>query len=101
MLPSFSYVRPETVKDTVKHASARGAALHAGGTDLIGCLREGIIDVDKVVSLSALADLYGIRETADGGLATIRERAVVLIREYLSKGEPAKGRPISLRRKIR
>ncbi|MBS3755004.1 MAG: xanthine dehydrogenase family protein subunit M [Desulfobacterales bacterium] len=80
MLPSFSYVRPETVKDTVKHASARGAALHAGGTDLIGCLREGIMDVDKVVSLSALADLYGIRETADdgltiGALATITEVA--------------------------
>lgn len=41
---------------------------HAGGTDLIGCLREGILSVDKVVSLSALDDLHGITETADGGL---------------------------------
>ncbi len=68
MLPQFSYVRPETLKDTVKHLSAGGAAIHAGGTDLLGCLRDGIMDVDKVVSLSALHDLRGVKETADGGL---------------------------------
>ena len=68
MLPQFSYVRPDTLKDTVKQLNAKGAAVHAGGTDLIGCLREGIMDVDKVVSLSALPDLHGVKETADGGL---------------------------------
>ncbi|MFP4532808.1 MAG: FAD binding domain-containing protein [Desulfobacterales bacterium] len=78
MLPQFSYVRPDSLKDTVKHLNAKGAAVHAGGTDLIGCLREGIMDVDKVVSLSALPDLKQIKETADGGLligalATITE----------------------------
>ena len=78
MLPQFSYVRPDTLKDTVKQLNAKGAAVHAGGTDLIGCLREGIMDVDKVVSLSALQDLKQIKETADGGLvigalATITE----------------------------
>lgn len=68
MLPQFSYVRPETLKDTVKHLNVPGAAAHAGGTDLIGCLRDGIMQVNKVVSLNALPDLHGIRETADGGL---------------------------------
>ena len=68
MLPQFSYVRPDTLKDTVKQLKTQGAAVHAGGTDLIGCLREGIMQVDKVVSLSALGDLQGIKETADGGL---------------------------------
>ena len=68
MLPQFSYVRPDTLKDTVKQLNAEGAAVHAGGTDLLGCLREGIMHVDKVVSLSALGDLHGIKETADGGL---------------------------------
>ena len=68
MLPQFSYVRPETLKDTVKHLGSEGAAVHAGGTDLLGCLREGIMQVDKVVSLSAIADLYGIKQSADGGL---------------------------------
>lgn len=68
MLPQFSYVRPDTVKDTVKHLNKTGAAIHAGGTDLIGCLREGIMHVDKVVSLNALSNISGIKETADGGL---------------------------------
>jgi len=68
VLPQFSYVRPDTLKDTVKQLNTKGAAVHAGGTDLIGCLREGIMDVDKMVSLSALSDLHGIKETADGGL---------------------------------
>lgn len=68
MLTQFSYVRPDTLKDTVKHLNAKGAAVHAGGTDLLGCLREGVMDVDKVVSLSALDELHGIKETADGGL---------------------------------
>lgn len=69
MLPHFSYVRPETVKDTIRHLNAKGAAVHAGGTDLLGCLHEGIMDVDKVVSISALADLYEIRQTKGGGLS--------------------------------
>lgn len=68
MLPQFSYIRPETLKEVLKHLNAPGAAVHAGGTDLIGCLREGIVRADKVVSLSAVSDLYGIRETAGGGL---------------------------------
>ena len=69
MLPQFSYVRPDTVKEAVKQLQNHDAAVHAGGTDLLGCLREGIMPVDRVVSLSALAgDLHGIKETADGGL---------------------------------
>lgn len=68
MLPQFSYVRPDTVKGTVKHLNEKNAAIHAGGTDLIGCLRDGIMQADKIVSLGALSYLHGIRETKDGGL---------------------------------
>jgi xanthine dehydrogenase YagS FAD-binding subunit len=68
LLPQFSYVRPNTLKETIRHLNTQGTVAHAGGTDLIGCLREGILSVDKVVSLSALDDLHGITETADGGL---------------------------------
>lgn len=69
MLPQFTYVRPDSLKDAVKHANTTGAVIHAGGTDLIGCLRDAVFGVEKVVSLSALSDLYGIRETDDGGLS--------------------------------
>ena len=51
MLPSFDYVRPKSVQAAVTHLSAERAMAHAGGTDLLGCLRERIFPVGKVVSL--------------------------------------------------
>jgi len=69
VLPQFSYVRPDTIQEAITHLSRTGAAAHAGGTDLIGCLREGIVHADTVVSLQALEDCRGIKKTADGGLA--------------------------------
>ncbi len=69
MLPQFSYVRPDTIEEAITHLDRKGAAVHAGGTDLIGCLREGILHADTVVSLQGLEDCRGIRRTADGGLA--------------------------------
>lgn len=79
MLPQFSYVRPDTVKDTLKHMQTSGTALHAGGTDLLGCLRGGQISADKVVSLGALPDMRNIEETSKGlrigALVTINEVA--------------------------
>jgi xanthine dehydrogenase YagS FAD-binding subunit len=68
MLPPFSYARPKNLKDAVKHLSDQRTAIHAGGTDLLGCLRDGIMSADKVVSISALEECRGIRETEDGGV---------------------------------
>jgi len=68
MLPQFAYIRPSSRKEAVRQLADEGAYVHAGGTDLLGCLREGLFDVRKVVSLSALPALTGIAETADGGL---------------------------------
>jgi xanthine dehydrogenase YagS FAD-binding subunit len=68
MLPQFAYIRPPSLNDAVRQLTDEGAFVHAGGTDLLGCLRENIFDVRKVVSISALPDLTGIAETADGGL---------------------------------
>jgi len=68
MLPAFEYVRAESIRDAVKHLGCEGARLHAGGTDLLGCARERIFPVKKVVSISRIKGLHGIRETADGGM---------------------------------
>jgi xanthine dehydrogenase YagS FAD-binding subunit len=66
---------------------AANAGVHAGGTDLLGCMRDGIYPVDKVVSLSGLKKkLSGIRETSDGGLAI---GAMTTISE-ISSSEPVK-----------
>lgn len=68
MLPNFAYVRPRTLEEATDQLSGAGDVIHAGGTDLLGCLRDGVFEADKVVSLSGLDALRGIEETADGGL---------------------------------
>lgn len=68
MTPNFSYIRVNSVKDAVKQLSNKGIMVLAGGTDLMGCLRDDIFSADKLVSLSNLAELRGIKDTADGGL---------------------------------
>lgn len=68
MMHSFRYVRPDTLDEAVRLLATGNALVHAGGTDLLGCLREGILEPGVVVSLSDLPDLVGIRRTSGGGL---------------------------------
>jgi xanthine dehydrogenase YagS FAD-binding subunit len=68
MLPGFTYVRAKSVADGVRQLTAPGTRLHAGGTDLLGCLRDGVFRAEKLVSVSGLADLRGIAPVATGGL---------------------------------
>jgi xanthine dehydrogenase YagS FAD-binding subunit len=79
MLGNFSYVRATSVKEAVRHLSAENDRVHAGGTDLLGCLRDQVFGVDKVVSISRVKDLRGIRETPEGlrigALTTVAEVA--------------------------
>ncbi len=78
MTPNFAYVRPGDLKQAVARARRDGARVHAGGTDLLGCLRDGVFGAEVVVSLGGLSDLRGIRAARGGGLrlgalATITE----------------------------
>jgi xanthine dehydrogenase YagS FAD-binding subunit len=79
MLPNFTYERPGSVDEALEQSASDGAVLHAGGTDLLGCLRDGVFSAEKVVSLSGLDDLRGIRSTGDGlrigALTTLTEIA--------------------------
>jgi xanthine dehydrogenase YagS FAD-binding subunit len=68
MLPDFSYIRVRTVKEAMAQLDADGARLHAGGTDLLGCLRDDVFTAARVVSIGGLEELRGIKESADGGL---------------------------------
>ncbi|MGD2136363.1 MAG: FAD binding domain-containing protein, partial [Gemmatimonadales bacterium] len=60
MLPRFRYARPSSVEEAVRLLSADGARASAGGSDLLGCLRDGVFEASAVVSLSNLAELRGI-----------------------------------------
>lgn len=79
MLPNFSYVRPNTLAEAIKHLGAPGSKAHAGGTDLLGCLRDRIDDVQTVVSLTNVAELREIGVASGdlriGALTTVAEVA--------------------------
>jgi xanthine dehydrogenase YagS FAD-binding subunit len=68
MVPTFSYIRARSLDEAIRYLSLDGARAHAGGTDLLGCLRERIIDVTTVVSIAGLKELRGIGATPAGGL---------------------------------
>jgi xanthine dehydrogenase YagS FAD-binding subunit len=79
MLPSFTYVRPDSIYDAVKQLGPPGVRILAGGSDLLGCLRDGVFTADRLVSLSRLEALRGIAETGSGlrigALATLADVA--------------------------
>jgi xanthine dehydrogenase YagS FAD-binding subunit len=68
MLRTFAYVRPGSVSEALQQLEERGTRIHAGGTDLLGCLRDGVFEAKKVVSLGRVDDLRGIAVGPDGEL---------------------------------
>ena len=68
MLPKFAYVRASTVEEATQNLAADGARALAGGSDLLGCLRDGVFETPLVVSISGLSQLKGINRTRNGGL---------------------------------
>jgi xanthine dehydrogenase YagS FAD-binding subunit len=68
MLPSFAYARPKTLDEAVKALADGKGRAHAGGTDLLGCLRDGVFTAPTLVSLAGVPGLRGIEQTAEGGL---------------------------------
>ncbi len=102
MLKNFAYLKAASLDEAIQSLGGGDARVHAGGTDLLGCLRDEVFETDTVVSISGLTDLRGIRETSDGGLRvgalmrvaevaadpTIRERYPVLAQAAGEVGTP-------------
>ena len=88
MLPKFTYARPSSVEKALAGLSDRSARVHAGGTDLLGCLRDRVFSAETVVSLSAIKELRGIATASSGGL---RLGAMTTIAEIASN-ETIEGR---------
>jgi len=68
MLPTFAYVRPTSLADVLRQGDVQGSRVHAGGTDLLGCLRDGVFEATTLISLSGIDELRGIEASADGGV---------------------------------
>jgi xanthine dehydrogenase YagS FAD-binding subunit len=56
------------VPEAVKALGTKGSRIHAGGTDLMGCMRDEVFQVQKVVSISGIKGLKGISARPDGGM---------------------------------
>ncbi len=69
ILHDFEYVKPETVDEAVAVLSRHGAdaAVLAGGTDLVGWLRDEIVAPAVVVDIKSISELCAITR-ADGCL---------------------------------
>jgi len=68
MYPAFGYTKPTRLQDAMTHLVEKDARLHAGGTDLLGCLHDQVFDTEMLVSLGGIDGLSGIRETDGGGI---------------------------------
>ena len=66
MLPKFTYARPTTLDNALRVLDESAGRVHGGGTDLIGCLRDGVLSAETVVSLSSIDELRGVATAADG-----------------------------------
>jgi xanthine dehydrogenase YagS FAD-binding subunit len=79
MMPPFEYVRARSVDEAIAHLARGNARIHAGGTDLLGCIRERTFSVERIVSIRGIKGLSGINETPEGvsvgSLTTITQLA--------------------------
>ena len=68
MIGQFSYVKAKSINEAVKQLGTPKSAIYAGGTDLLGCMRDEVFEVERVVSISGLKNLKGIAEGPNGGM---------------------------------
>ncbi len=81
ILPNFTYIRPKSLADALAYLRSPKAVIHAGGTDLLGCLRDGVFGAEELVSICHLDKLKGIDRTPDGG---VRIGALTVIADLAS-----------------
>ena len=60
----FEHQNPTTVQEAVKALSVQNARVIAGGTDLIGVMKQSLLPTDRVVNLKAIDGLAYIKEEA-------------------------------------
>jgi xanthine dehydrogenase YagS FAD-binding subunit len=76
-LKPVSFVEPPTLREVLAESSSHGSRLIAGGSDLLGELKEGSVDYRRLVSLGGIDSLRGIRREPGGlhlgALMTISE----------------------------
>jgi xanthine dehydrogenase YagS FAD-binding subunit len=91
MLSQFGYKRVTSVKEAVDAAARPGARIMAGGSDLLGCLRDEVFTASALVSLSGIKELKGIGARPGGGL---RIGALTTLSEIADNRQVASSYPV-------
>lgn len=67
---AFEYASPTSLRQAVALLSEapERTALLAGGTDVLALMKDDVVPAERVVSISGVEELHGIRSTEDGGL---------------------------------
>ncbi|HEV2009941.1 MAG TPA: xanthine dehydrogenase family protein subunit M [Candidatus Limnocylindria bacterium] len=86
----FAYARPRAVTDALELVRG-GATVMAGGTDLLGLMKDGITAPERIVDIRDLEPLRGWARTKSKGL---RIGALVPLAELETSAELAKAMPI-------
>jgi len=83
---AFEYANPTTVSDAVKALAVEGgsAAALAGGTDLLGLMKDSVETPKRVVNLKSIKELQGITYDAKKGL---RIGAIVTLDELMQNSK--------------
>lgn len=70
-MKNFAYIKTSTINEAVESLgkSWDESVIKAGGTDLLGELKGGIISPEKVVNIQNIKGLDYIKQTSDGGLS--------------------------------
>ena len=89
-MKSFAYARPKAVTEALELARG-GATVMAGGTDLLGLMKDGIAAPERIVDIRGLEPLRGWARTKGKGL---RIGALVPLVELETSAELAKLIPI-------
>jgi xanthine dehydrogenase YagS FAD-binding subunit len=68
MLSNFEYKKAQSLPQGVRELQDGHAKVLAGGTEILGAMRDGVTHAQKLVSISTIKGLNGISATSDGGL---------------------------------
>ncbi len=66
-MQAFEYARPATVDQAVRLLAGPGSVALAGGSDLLGLMKDGVEAPRRVVALGGIADLRGLHVAGEGG----------------------------------
>lgn len=89
-MKKFEQTSPASVQEAVKLLSAQNARAIAGGTDLIGIMKESLLPTDRVVDLKAISGLDYIKE--EGGelrIGALTKLATIASSDVVNSRAPA------------